>query len=133
MISLIDQEIGRILDYIDQAGIADNTLIVFTTDHGHLIGQHGLIAKGAFHYEDLLRVPMLVRYPGHVPTGQVSDAIQSLVDYPQSFLAAAGIDAPGTYCPCVNGQRRPATLFRQNFTQIAFDGPPDRPLLRVTE
>jgi len=95
MISLIDQEIGRILDYIDQAGIADNTLIVFTTDHGHLIGQHGLIAKGAFHYEDLLRVPMLVRYPGHVPAGQVSDAIQSLVDYPQSFLAAAGIDAPG--------------------------------------
>ena len=95
MISLIDQEIGRILDYIDQAGIADNTLIVFTTDHGHLIGQHGLIAKGAFHYEDLLCVPMLVRYPGHVPAGQVSDAIQSLVDYPQSFLAAAGIDAPG--------------------------------------
>lgn len=95
MISLIDQEVGRILDFLDQAGIADNTLVVFTTDHGHLIGQHGLIAKGPFHYEDLLRVPMLVRYPGRVPAGQVNDALQSLVDYPQSFLAAVGIEAPG--------------------------------------
>lgn len=95
MISFIDHEIGRILDYLDQAGLAENTLIVFTTDHGHFIGQHGLIAKGAFHYEDLLRVPMIVRQPGTIPAGRMSDAIQSLVDYPQTFLAAAGIDAPG--------------------------------------
>ena len=95
MTSLIDQEVGRILDYLDQTGLSENTLVVYTTDHGHFIGQHGLIAKGAFHYEDLLRVPMLVRQPGTVPAGQVSDALQSLVDYPQSFLAAAGIEAPG--------------------------------------
>lgn len=95
MTSLIDQEVGRILDYLDQTGLSENTLVVYTTDHGHLIGQHGLIAKGAFHYEDLLRVPMLVRQPGTVPAGQVSDALQSLVDYPQTFLAAAGITAPG--------------------------------------
>ncbi|MCC9076374.1 sulfatase-like hydrolase/transferase [Litorilinea aerophila] len=95
MISLIDQEIGRILEYLDQSGLAENTLVVFTTDHGHFLGQHGLIAKGAFHYEDLLRVPMIVRQPGQIPAGQVSDAIQSLVDFPQTFLAAAGIEAPG--------------------------------------
>ena len=95
MMSLIDFEIGRILDYLDQAGIADNTLIVFTSDHGHFLGQHGLIAKGAFHYEDLLRVPMIVRWPGQVPAGQVSHALQSLVDYPQTWLAACGIEAPG--------------------------------------
>ena len=95
MMSLIDQEIGRILDYLDQAGLAENTLVVFTTDHGHFLGQHGLIAKGAFHYEDLLRVPMIVRWPGQVPAGQVSDALQSLVDYPPTWLAACGIDAPG--------------------------------------
>ena len=57
MISLIDQEIGRILDALDRLGIAENTLVVFTTDHGHFLGQHGLIAKGAFHYEDMLRIP----------------------------------------------------------------------------
>ncbi len=95
MMSLIDYEIGRILDYLDQAGIADNTLVVFTSDHGHFLGHHGLIAKGAFHYEDVLRVPMIVRYPGHVPAGEVSHALQSLVDYPQTWLAALGVDAPG--------------------------------------
>jgi len=95
MMSLIDYEIGRILDYLDQAGIADNTLVVFTSDHGHFLGQHGLIAKGAFHYEDVLRVPMIVRYPGHVPAGEVSHALQSLIDYPQTWLAAADIDVPG--------------------------------------
>ena len=94
MMSLIDSEIGRILNYLDESGLAENTLVVFTTDHGHFLGQHGLIAKGAFHYEDLLRVPMIVRWPGQVPAGEVSTALQSLVDYPQTWLAACGIDAP---------------------------------------
>ena len=62
---LIDQEVGRILDTLDRLGIAENTLVLFSTDHGHFLGQHGLIAKGAFHYEDMLRIPMIVRYPGH--------------------------------------------------------------------
>ena len=95
MTSLIDQEVGRILDYLDASGLSENTLVVYTTDHGHFLGHHGLIAKGAFHYEDLLRLPMIVRQPGIVPAGQVSPALQSLVDYPQTFLAAAGIPAPG--------------------------------------
>ena len=95
MISLIDAEVGRILDCLDRLGIAENTLVLYTTDHGHFLGQHGLIAKGAFHYEDLLRIPMLVRYPGHVPAGVVSPALQSQVDFPQTFLAAAGIESTG--------------------------------------
>lgn len=95
MTSLIDQEVGRILDYLDANGLSENTLVIYTTDHGHFLGHHGLIAKGAFHYEDLLRLPMIVRQPGTVPAGQVSDALQSLVDYPQTFLAAAGIEIPG--------------------------------------
>lgn len=95
MISLIDQEVGRILGALDRLGIAQNTLVVFTTDHGHFLGQHGLIAKGAFHYEDLLRIPMLVRYPGHVPAGVRSDALQCQVDLAPTFLRAAGIPVPG--------------------------------------
>jgi len=94
MISLMDQQIGRILDTLDRLGLAENTLVVFTTDHGHLLGQHGLIAKGAFHYEDLIRLPFLVRWPGHVPAGEVSDAFQSLVDLAPTFLAAAGMEIP---------------------------------------
>jgi arylsulfatase A-like enzyme len=95
MVSLIDLEVGRILDALDRLGLAENTLVVFTTDHGHFLGQHGLIAKGAFHYDDLLRIPMLVRAPGQVTRGRVSSALQSQVDFPQTFLAAAGIPAPG--------------------------------------
>jgi arylsulfatase A-like enzyme len=52
-VSLMDKYIGRILDNVDELGIADTTLVLFTSDHGHLYGQHGMAAKGAFHYEDL--------------------------------------------------------------------------------
>jgi arylsulfatase A-like enzyme len=55
MITLMDKYIGTILDKLEQLGLAENTLVVFTTDHGHFFGQHGLMAKGAFHYEDMLK------------------------------------------------------------------------------
>lgn len=96
MTSLMDREIGRILDRLDELGIADNTLVVFTSDHGHFLGQHGLVAKGAFHYEDLVRVPMIARWPGRIEAGQASVALQSLVDYAPTFLSACGIGVPGT-------------------------------------
>jgi arylsulfatase A-like enzyme len=95
MQSLIDQEVGHILDALDRLGIAENTLIVYTTDHGHFLGHHGLIAKGAFHYEDLIRIPMLARYPARIPGGQVVDAVQSQIDFAPTFLDAAGIEVPG--------------------------------------
>ena len=94
MTSLMDKYIGKILDQLDELGIAENTLVVFTTDHGHFFGHHGLIAKGAFHYEDMIKIPFIVSYPGRVPTGERSDALQSLVDLPQTFLKIAGIDIP---------------------------------------
>ena len=95
MISFMDQEIGRILDSLDRLGIAENTLVVFATDHGHFLGQHGLVAKGAFHYEDMIRIPMLARWPGRLPEGGVSTALQSQVDYAPTFLDVAGLEVPG--------------------------------------
>jgi len=95
MISFFDDEIGRTLETLDRLGIADNTLVVFTSDHGHFLGQHGLIAKAIHHYEDLLRVPWIVRWPGRVAAGQVSEAIQNHVDFSPTFLAAAGLEIPG--------------------------------------
>ena len=94
MVSLMDKYIGQILDRLESRGLADNTLVVFTTDHGHLFGQHGMIAKGGFHYEDLIRLPYIVRAPGQVPAGRRSQALQSLVDLPVSFLSWAGIEVP---------------------------------------
>jgi arylsulfatase A-like enzyme len=94
MISFLDESIGKLLARLDELGLADDTLVVFTTDHGHLFGQHGMIAKGPFHYEDLIRVPMIARWPGKIPAGVTSDALQSLVDLPVTFLDAAGIEKP---------------------------------------
>lgn len=95
MVSFMDDRIGRILNHLKERGAAQNTLVVFTTDHGHFFGQHGLTAKGAFHYEDLLRLPFIVRYPGHVPAGQVSTSLQALIDLAPTFLSAAGLRVPG--------------------------------------
>ncbi|WP_309119913.1 sulfatase-like hydrolase/transferase [Paenibacillus sp.] len=95
MVSFMDKAIGMILDKLSELGLDNDTLVVFTTDHGHLFGQHGLQAKGGFHYEDLLRVPFIVKYPGVVPAGRVSDAMQSLVDLAPTFLSFAGLPIPG--------------------------------------
>jgi len=94
MVSLMDKHIGRILDKLEALGMAENTLVVFTTDHGHFFGQHGLTKKGAFHYEDMVKIPFLARYPGKIPAGRRSNALQTLVDLPQTFLSIAGIPAP---------------------------------------
>ncbi|MFO7898067.1 MAG: sulfatase-like hydrolase/transferase [Planctomycetota bacterium] len=94
MVSLMDKYIGVILDRLAELGLAGNTVVVFTTDHGNLYGQHGLTAKGAFHYEDLIRLPFLVRCPGQANVGSQSAALQSLVDLPGTFLSLCGIDAP---------------------------------------
>ncbi|MEK3882549.1 sulfatase-like hydrolase/transferase [Paenibacillus sp. PL2-23] len=94
MISLMDKYIGAILDKLDELGLAEDTIVVFTTDHGHFFGQHGLQAKGGFHYEDLIKLPFIVRYPGRVPAGKTSESIQSLVDLAPTFLSFCGIPIP---------------------------------------
>ncbi|MCL5270713.1 MAG: sulfatase-like hydrolase/transferase [bacterium] len=96
MVSLMDKYIGRILDKLDALGLAGDTIVVFTTDHGHLIGHHGLIAKGPFLYEDMIKVPFAVRWPGHVAAGAESPALQSLVDLAPTFLNLTSLPAPRT-------------------------------------
>jgi arylsulfatase A-like enzyme len=93
MVSFMDKEIGRILDALEERGLAENTLVVFTTDHGHFLGQHGLNAKAIHHYEDLLRLPFIVRGPG-VPANAVSSDLQNLVDLPKTFMTQALGEAP---------------------------------------
>ena len=94
MVSMMDHYIGKILDHLDELGLADNTVVIFTTDHGHYYGHHGLIAKGPFHYEDAIRVPMIVRCPGAKHPGTVSAAIQSELDLPCTMLDLCGIERP---------------------------------------
>ncbi len=67
-----DRQLGQILDALESSGERENTIVVFTTDHGHVYGHHGLVGKGAFHYDDLLRLPFIVSCPGQVPQGRPS-------------------------------------------------------------
>lgn len=94
MVSMLDKYIGKILNKLDELGLTENTIVVFTSDHGHLFGQHGMQAKGGFHYEDLIKLPFIVRYPNHVPAGRVSSDMQSLVDLAPTFLSLCNISIP---------------------------------------
>lgn len=96
MISMMDKYIGKIIDRLDELGLAEDTIIVFTTDHGHFFGQHGLHDKGGFHYEDVIKLPFIVRSPGRVPAGKESEAMQSLVDLAPTFLQFADVPVPPT-------------------------------------
>jgi uncharacterized sulfatase len=94
MTSLLDKYVGKILDSLKAMDLEDDTLVVFSTDHGHFFGQHGLIAKGPFMYEDMIRIPFIVRLPGKVKAGKRSASIQSLVDLAPTFLSMAGQPIP---------------------------------------
>ncbi len=91
MVKIIDQQIGRIMECLDTYGLCENTLVLFTTDHGELLGDHGLWMKGPFHYEQLVRVPTIIRYPAAIPPGQRSNALFSHADIVPTVLAAAGL------------------------------------------
>lgn len=87
-IALIDHNVGRLLIALDEAGLSENTLVVYISDHGDWLGDHGLILKGPMHYEGLLRVPMIWRGPG-VPVGAVVTDPVSTLDLAPTFCALA--------------------------------------------
>jgi uncharacterized sulfatase len=94
MVSLMDFHIGRILAELERRGLMGNTLIVFTTDHGDYLGSHGLWGKGLPTYEEMQRIPFIVRHPGCATPGRRSAAIQSLVDIEATCLAVTGLPQP---------------------------------------
>lgn len=91
MVSLLDHHVGRILDALDASGQAENTILVFSADHGELLGDHGFWYKSLVTYDESIRVPMIVSCPGSIPAGTCSEAIQNLVDLAPTFLEAAGL------------------------------------------
>ena len=93
MISLIDHNVGRILNSLGDLGLAGNTLVIYTTDHGELLGNHGLYLKHPIPYEDLLRVTMVARGPG-VVAGKIVREPVSTLDLASTFYECAGIVQP---------------------------------------
>jgi len=94
MMSLVDDKIGTILDCLKEKNMLDDTLIVFTTDHGDYMGNHGMWWKGLPVYEDVQKIPFLARVPEVVAQGVRSRSFQSLVDLGISFLDYAGCGIP---------------------------------------
>ncbi|MFB6135515.1 MAG: sulfatase [Halobacteriaceae archaeon] len=93
MVDLIDDQVGRLLDALDESGQRDETLVVFMSDHGELLGDHGMYTKGPFFYEPSVRVPLVFEGPG-VAEGVETDALVELVDLAPTLLEAAGVDRP---------------------------------------
>ena len=94
MIALVDHEVGRILAALEEAGLADDTLVVFSSDHGEMLGNHQQLLKGPQLYDDLARVPLIVRWPGQIDAETEINELVQWVDLPATFLDAAGC-APG--------------------------------------
>ncbi|QDU38409.1 Arylsulfatase [Maioricimonas rarisocia] len=94
MIAQIDDQFARILDALDATGQPDNTAIVFTSDHGETLGDHGLMYKGCRFYEGLVRVPLIVCWPGRLQQGLRSDALVELTDMSATLLELTGVERP---------------------------------------
>ena len=90
-ITMVDAAGGLILDKLDELGLADNTLVIWTADHGDALASHGgRFDKGSYLTEEVLRVPLAMRYPGHIRAGQISDALVCGIDVAPTILDAAG-------------------------------------------
>ena len=93
VIASVDESVGRVLDYLDKNGLTDNTMIVYTSDQGFYMGEHGWFDK-RFMYEESLRTPLIVSYPGHTKPGSVCNRLVQNIDYAPTFLALAGVQQP---------------------------------------
>lgn len=94
MISLVDENIGRIIEAISKKGIENDTVVMFTNDHGELLGDHGLLFKGPFMYDCLIKAPMIIKWPGFVPKGSRYKQITEHVDIMPTLLDLAGVRTP---------------------------------------
>jgi len=93
-IRAVDENVGRLLDYLEANNLMENTIIVYTSDQGFYLGEHGWFDK-RFVYDESFKTPLLVAWPGHVAPGSTSDEMVQNLDFAQTFLDAAGVPQPG--------------------------------------
>jgi len=119
MTANLDWNIGRLLNALEQAGLSDNTIVVFTSDHGEMFGAHGRRAKNIF-YEEAARIPLLIRWPKKIRAGTISDACISTVDIMPTILSLMDLQIPEevegmdlSHC-ALGGGAEPQAAFLQN-------------------
>ncbi len=121
----VDDGIGVLLDYLDESGLADNTVVIYSSDQGWYLGEHGWFDK-RWMYEESLQTPLLVRWPGHVHPGTTHDAIVSNVDFAETFLDLAGVPIPSdmqgrSLVPLLGGDTPPD--WRSTFYYHYYENP----------
>jgi len=92
-VASVDDNIGRVLDYLDESGLAGNTVVVYTSDQGFYLGEHGWFDK-RFMYEESLRMPLIVRYPKEIKQGVNDSELVMNLDFAPTFLDYAGVSVP---------------------------------------
>ena len=92
-ISSVDDNVGRVLDYIDESGLDENTIVVYTSDQGFYLGEHGWFDK-RFIYDESFKTPLLIRWPNQIKAGTTNEEMVQNLDFAQTFLEAAQIPAP---------------------------------------
>jgi arylsulfatase A-like enzyme len=93
LVASLDENVGRLLDHIDESGLSENTIVIYTSDNGFFLGDHGLFNK-MWMYEESLRIPLLVRYPGKIEAGSVNEELVSILDFAPTFLNLARVPIP---------------------------------------
>lgn len=94
MIEQVDTAVASLLETLEETGQANNTVVIFMSDHGEMLGDHGLYLKGPFFYDCLTRVPLIIRWPGHFKAGLKVDALVEMLDLAPTLLESAGIPVP---------------------------------------
>ncbi len=94
MIEQIDFDFGRMLQTLEETGQAGNTIVIYMSDHGEMLGDHGIYLKGPHFYDCAMRVPLIIRWPGQCKAGLRSDALVEMTDLTPTLLDAAGIPIP---------------------------------------
>lgn len=126
-VTFIDDMVGRIVNHLEALGIADNTVIVFTSDHGDCMGAHKLIEKGEFMYDEIYRIPLVVAHPDCQQPGSANEDFWYLHELMPSFLDIAGLDVPDaldgdSFLPAMlgdptpNGREEVYCVFHRHFT-----------------
>ena len=92
MVDLIDVQVGRMLSTLEETGQLDNTIVIFMSDHGEMLGDHGIYLKGPYFYEGAVRVPLIFSQPGLFSPAYASSGLTELIDIAPTLLEAAGVE-----------------------------------------
>jgi arylsulfatase A-like enzyme len=92
-VASVDDNVGRVLDWLDETGLAKNTVVIYSSDQGFYLGDHGWFDK-RFMYEESYRMPLMVRWPGRIKPGSKCEALTTNLDFAETFLDIAGVDIP---------------------------------------